>query len=113
MPGEILVRPITASRFRDVEQLFLTDSIMRWCWDIWPRYDIRERSVLQAKLAPRATRGGRRPPPSTAATNRELLRKLAARRRGPGLLASPKSQSIGFLSLSPRIAMHRSGYACT
>ena len=107
MPGEILVRPITASRFRDVEQLFLTDSIMRWCWDIWPRYDTRERRVLQAKLAPRATRGGRRPPPSTAATNRELLRKLAARRRAPGLLAYLDSQPVGFLSLGPRTEMHR------
>ena len=87
MPGEILVRPITASRFRDVEQLFLTDSIMRGCWDIWPRYDTRERRALQAKLAPRATRGGRR--------------------RAPGLLAYLDSQPVGFLSLGPRTEMHR------
>ena len=38
MSGEIVVRPITASRFKDVEALFMTDSIMRSCWDIWPRY---------------------------------------------------------------------------
>ena len=90
-----MVRPITRSRFADVEALFQTDSIMRSCWDIWPRYDTKERRALQERGT------------SWSETNHRLLRTLAARRRAPGLLAYLDGEPVGFISLGPRTEMHR------
>lgn len=89
------MRPITRARFGDVEALFATDSIMRSCWDIWPRYDTKERRALQARGT------------SWSETNRGLLRDLAARRRAPGLLAYLGREPVGFISLGPRTEMRR------
>lgn len=94
MSEDLVVRPITRSRFADVEALFQTDSIMRSCWDIWPRYDTKERRGLQQKG-------------TWSETNRRLFRALAARRRAPGLLAYAGREAVGFLSLGPRTEMHR------
>lgn len=49
MSEDLVVRPITPSRFRDVEALFGTDSIMRSCWDIWPRYAGKERAEIESR----------------------------------------------------------------
>jgi len=94
MSEPLVIRPITASRFPDVEALFKTDSIMRSCWDIWPRYDTKERRELQGR-------------DTWSETNRRLLRSLAARRRAPGLLAYAGREPVGFISLGPRTEMHR------
>ncbi|HET8569323.1 MAG TPA: GNAT family N-acetyltransferase [Candidatus Limnocylindria bacterium] len=93
----IVVRPITARRFKDVEALFATDSIMRSCWDMWPRYGSAERRVLQARYPHR----------SWGEVNRAELRKLAARPRAPGLLAYDGKEAVGFVSLGPREEIRR------
>lgn len=98
MSGEIVVRPITASRFKDVEALFMTDSIMRGCWDIWPRY---------AGNAERAAIDARHRGATQSAANRAELRTLASRRRAPGLLAYDGAEPVGFVSLGPRTDMRR------
>jgi len=98
MSGEIVVRPITASRFKDVEALFLTDAIMRSCWDIWPRY---------AGKADRTAIDARHRGTTQSAANRAELRALAGRRRAPGLLAYEDKQPVGFISLGPLADMRR------
>lgn len=95
---ELVVRPITASRFRDVEALFMTDSIMRSCWDIWPRY---------AGKADRAAIDARHRGLTQSAANKAELRALAARRRAPGLLAYDGHEPVGFISLGPLGDMRR------
>jgi GNAT superfamily N-acetyltransferase len=108
MSEPLVIRPITASRFRDVETLFETDSIMRSCWDIWPRYDTKERRALQEReSSPAVARDKRVARPTWSETNRRLLRSLAARRRAPGLLAYAGREPVGFVSLGPRTEMHR------
>lgn len=93
-----MVRPISAARFKDVEALFLTDSIMRSCWDIWPRY---------AGKAERAAVNARHRGLTQSATNKAELRALARRRRAPGLLAYDGTDPVGFVSLGPRPDMRR------
>lgn len=95
---ELVVRPITAARFKDVEALFLTDSIMRSCWDIWPRY---------AGKAERAAIDARHRGATQSAANKAELRALARRRRAPGLLAYDGIDPVGFVSLGPRRDMRR------
>lgn len=95
---DLVVRPITASRFKDVEALFLTDSVMRSCWDIWPRY---------AGKADRAAIDARHRGMTQSQANRAELRTRAARRRAPGLLAYDGKEPVGFISLGPRTDMRR------
>lgn len=97
MSAGIVVRPITAARFADVERLFKTDSIMRSCWDIWPRYAAADRAELDARHTAR----------TQSERNRLELRRLAARRRAPGLLAYADGEPVGFISLGPRTEMRR------
>jgi GNAT superfamily N-acetyltransferase len=92
-----VIRPITPSRFADLERLFRTSSITNSCWDIWPRHapaEERERAALRD----RRDRGE---------ANREELRALAGRRRAPGLLAYEDKEPVGFVSLGPRTDMRR------
>lgn len=100
--SDLVVHPITRGRFADVEALFATDSTMRSCWDIWPRFT-RAQWHEQAQRV--ATDGGRGL--SYSETNRVLLRRLAARRVAPGLLAYDGREAVGFLSLGPRPEMRR------
>lgn len=97
MPNDLVVRPITPSRFPDVETLFSTDSIMRSCWDIWPRYTGKEHAEIEARHRSK----------SYSEANRLELRRLAARRRAPGLLAYAGREPVGFISLGPRPEMRR------
>ncbi len=97
MSDAFAVRPITPSRFADVEALFKTDSIMRSCWDIWPRYVGKEHAEI---LARHRTKGH-------SEANRLELRRLAGRRRAPGLLAYDGREPVGFISLGPRTEMRR------
>src|SRR5687768_1485160 len=86
MSEGLVVRPITRSRFPDVEALFKTDSIMRSCWDIWPRYAGKtDRAEIDARH-----RGSRQ-----SEVNRLELQRLAARRRAPGLLAYDGREPVG------------------
>ena len=97
MSEHLVVRPITPSRFRDVEALFQTDSIMRGCWDIWPRYTGKEHAQIEARHRTKVH----------SEANRLELRRLAARRRSPGLLAYAGREPVGFISLGPRPEMRR------
>lgn len=97
VPDGLVVRPITPSRFRDVEALFGTDSIMRSCWDIWPRYAGKEHAEIETRHRTK----------SHSEANRLELRRLAGRRRAPGLLAYDGRESVGFISLGPRTEMRR------
>lgn len=104
MSESLVVRPITRSRFADVEALFQTDSIMRSCWDIWPRYaGKKERAEIDARHAVTAQ----------SEANRRELRRLADRRRAPGLLAYDGREPVGFLSLGPRTEMRRTDVSRT
>ena len=91
------MRPITRSRFPDVEKLFRTSSIVNACWDIWPR---RTGAEGRERLAQLGRRG-------LAQDNRDRFRALAARRRAPGLLAYSDGMAVGFVSLGPRTEMRR------
>jgi GNAT superfamily N-acetyltransferase len=96
-PTAVVVRPITPSRFADLEALFRTSSITNSCWDIWVRYTHAESRQRQARLAWR----------DHAEANRAELRSLARRRRAPGLLAYLEGKPVGFISLGPRPEMRR------
>ena len=98
MSEGLVVRPITRSRFPDVEALFKTDAIMRSCWDIWPRYSGKsERAAIDA----------RHRVSGESQVNRSELHRLAGQRRAPGLLAYDGREPVGFVSLGPRTAMRR------
>ncbi len=97
MLESLVVRPITPSRFSDVETLFKTDSTMRSCWDIWPRYAGKEHAEIEARHHTKRY----------SEANRLELRRLAGRRRAPGLLAYDGRDAVGFLSLGPRTEMRR------
>lgn len=97
MSDGLVVRPITPSRFRDVEALFETDPIMRSCWDIWPRYTGKEHAVIEARHRTKVY----------GKANRLELRRLAGRRRAPGLLAYDGREPVGFISIGPRTEMRR------
>lgn len=92
-----IIRPVTASRFADLEALFRTSSITASCWDMWPRRTGVEGRERLKGLRERAA----------SERNRDDLRALARRRRAPGLLAYVGGEPVGFVSLGPRADMRR------
>jgi ribosomal protein S18 acetylase RimI-like enzyme len=87
------IRPLTAARVDDVK------TVMRgtWgatCWDLFPRYTAAQQRALGI------TNTG---PGTTEAKRREVLAKLARRRKNAaGLMAYRGKEPIGFVSLGPR-----------
>jgi ribosomal protein S18 acetylase RimI-like enzyme len=88
------VRPLTPARFPDLAGLFEEGGDPRWCWCTFFRVRGRDWSN------------------STAATNREELRRLAARRgRPPGLVGYAYGRAVGWISLGPRDDYERLTYS--
>jgi GNAT superfamily N-acetyltransferase len=90
---QLEIRPLTAARVDDVK-VVMRGSWGASCWDLFPRFT----SAQQRELG---IAGG--PPGSAEAKRREMLAKLARRRKNSaGLLAYLASEPVGFVSLGPR-----------
>jgi len=91
--GKLTVRALTASRVDDVK----TVTRGTWgtqCWDLFPRLTGPQQRALG--IAGRTT-------PRVEAKRREILAKLARRRRNSaGLVAYLDGEPVGFVSLGPR-----------
>ena len=90
---QLEIRPLTAAHVDDVK------TVMRgtWgssCWDLFPRFTAAQQREL-------GITGG--PPGTAEAKRREVLAKLARRRKNSaGLVAYRSGEPIGFVSLGPR-----------
>jgi GNAT superfamily N-acetyltransferase len=80
----IAVRPVTPSRWEDLERLFGPNGAYSNCWCMWWR--------MPSKEFDRA--GG--------PAKRRSLRELTERRRVPGLLAYRDGEAVGWVSVAPR-----------
>lgn len=86
------IRPLTPARADDVK----TITSSTWgaqCWDLWWRYTDAQRQAL-------GITGGSKD--ANARRRREILQKLARRRRAPVLVAYLDGEPAGFVSLGPR-----------
>jgi GNAT superfamily N-acetyltransferase len=94
----LTVRPLTAARVDDVK----TVTRGTWgsqCWDLFPRLTGPQQRAL--RIAGSAT-------PAVERRRREILAKLARRRRSSaGLVAYLGGEPVGFVSLGPRLDFAR------
>lgn len=95
----IVIRPITKARSADFVALMETNSITRWCLDMWPR---RTNSDGVARRAYWKSKGV-----SAADGNRRDGAALIRKGRPFGLLAYDGAEPVGFLSAGPRIGYPR------
>ncbi len=82
--GEIAVRPVTPSRWNELEALFGPNGAYSNCWCMWWR--------MPSKDFDRA--GG--------PAKKKALKELTGRREAPGLLAYRDGRPVGWVSVSPR-----------
>ncbi len=84
-PGsEIVCRPLTPSRWRDLERLFGKSGACAGCWCMYPRLPSSEYRRKQG------------------AGNRRAFRRIVASGRVPGVLAYAGSEPVGWCSVEPR-----------
>jgi GNAT superfamily N-acetyltransferase len=83
-PGAIEIRPVTADRWDDLEQLFGPRGACAGCWCMWWR-------LTRAEFA----RGQGR-------ANRSALRRIVQRGEIPGLMAYVDGVPAGWVSVAPR-----------
>ncbi|HYK98311.1 MAG TPA: GNAT family N-acetyltransferase [Candidatus Acidoferrales bacterium] len=94
----LTVRPLTAARVDDVK----TVTRGTWgaqCWDLHPRFTAAQQRALGVTGSPT---------PAVERKRREILAKLARRRRySAGLVAYVGREPVGFVSLGPRLDFAR------
>ncbi len=78
------VRPVTPSRWKDLERFFAPNGMTRTCWCMWWRMPSKDFD----KAPPAGKRSG--------------LRELVRGRRTPGLLAYRDGDPVGWVSVAPR-----------
>jgi GNAT superfamily N-acetyltransferase len=84
MTADVKVRPVTPSRWADLESLFGPNGAYSGCWCMW----FRETS---AEFDGNGNAG-----------NRKALANLVRRNRQPGLLAYVEGEPAGWVSVAPR-----------
>lgn len=84
MTSAIVVRPVTPSRWKDLEALFGPSGAYSGCWCMF----FRQTSAEYADRAGEA--------------NRTQMQKLVQRNRMPGLLAYADGEPVGWVSVAPR-----------
>jgi GNAT superfamily N-acetyltransferase len=82
--AEVEIRPVTSSRWDDLERLFGPNGAYANCWCMWWR--------MPSKEFDRA--GG--------PAKRDALKELTRRRKVPGLLGYRDGQPVGWVSVAPR-----------
>jgi GNAT superfamily N-acetyltransferase len=82
--ADVVVRPVTPSRWDDLERLFGPSGAFAGCWCMWWR--------LPSKEFDRAGTPGRR----------RALKDLTRRRAVPGLLGYRDGEPVGWVSVAPR-----------
>jgi GNAT superfamily N-acetyltransferase len=82
--GDVTVRPVTPSRWEDLEGLFGPNGAYANCWCMWWRMPSREFDEA----------GG--------PAKRKALKELTGRREPPGLLAYRNGEAVGWVSVAPR-----------
>ena len=90
--GKLTIRPLASSRAEDVR----TITVGSWgaqCWDLFHRFSNAQHRELGI---------GGKETPAVEKRRRELLAKLARRRRAPLLVAYVDREPAGFVSLGPR-----------
>ncbi len=91
--GDLEIRPLAPSRVADVRTV-LASTFGSQCWDLFFRFtnDQRRAAGIAGKMTP-----------EHEARRREILAKLARRKRGSaGLVAYADGEPVGFISLGPR-----------
>jgi GNAT superfamily N-acetyltransferase len=82
--GDVVVRPATPSRWKDLNTLFGPNGAYGNCWCMWWRMGSKDFD----RAAPARKRGA--------------LRSLVRERRTPGLLAYVDGTPVGWVSVAPR-----------
>lgn len=91
--GTLEIRPLSPSRVADVRTV-LASTFGSQCWDLFFRFTDEQKRA--AGIAGKRT-------PAHEARRKEILAKLARRRRGSaGLVAYADGEPVGFISLGPR-----------
>lgn len=88
-----MIKPLTPSRIDDFAHVLRSSGSGSSCWDIFPRLTGAEQHA-QGLDGPGAKR-------------RAKLTSLAKRRHAPGLLAYRGREAVGWISIGPRSAYHR------
>jgi GNAT superfamily N-acetyltransferase len=92
--SHVTVRPVTASRWDDLVELFGWDhGAYSGCWCMWFR-------VTQQEFTKGAPRGG-------AGGNRAAMKRLVGAGKVPGLLAYVEGKPVGWVSVAPRAQFGR------
>lgn len=91
MPGKLklTIRPLTPSRWRDLEKLFGRNGACAGCWCMWWRFPAARW---------RAQKGS---------GNRKAMRSLVKTGPPPGLLAYSDGQPVGWCAVAPRASYGR------
>lgn len=84
--ANLVFRPLTAERFRDLEQLFGQRGACGGCWCMWWRL---KRSEFERQKGEK---------------NRKALKRIVESGEVPGLLAYADGQPVGWCSVAPREA---------
>jgi GNAT superfamily N-acetyltransferase len=91
--GKVEVRPLVPSRVADVRTV-LASTFGSQCWDLFFRFTDEQKRA--AGVAGKMT-------PEHEARRKEILAKLARRKRGSaGLVAYSDGEPVGYISLGPR-----------
>jgi GNAT superfamily N-acetyltransferase len=91
--GPLEIRPLAPSRVADVRTV-LASTFGSQCWDLFFRFTDEQKRA--AGIAGKMT-------PEHEARRKEILAKLARRRRGSaGLVAYADGEPVGYMSLGPR-----------
>jgi GNAT superfamily N-acetyltransferase len=91
--GTLEIRPLAPSRVADVRTV-LASTFGSQCWDLFFRFTDEQKRA--AGIAGKMT-------PEHEARRKEILAKLARRKRGSaGLVAYADGEAVGFISLGPR-----------
>ena len=90
--GDLTIRPLTPVRADDVKTI-TQGSWGSQCWDLHPRFTAAQQRDMGIAGAPTAAAEARR---------RQIVAKLARRKRRPLLVAYLGREPVGFVSLGPR-----------
>lgn len=89
--GDVVVHPVTPSRWKDLERLFGPSGAYSNCWCMWFRLTSKEFDA-----------GAKKGADGAGTANRRAMKELVERRRTPGLIAYRGREPVGWVSVAPR-----------